>query len=183
MAEMHLNIVTLFQGHMAHRKETDLGSRRMLRRFHICELKPRQPNSDSVPWVCPCHVAGQLTLPSQLCADTSWGLNILSVCVDLSVSVSLSVMYIILLHCFTHEFQGIHVFQPYLSFPALSVKVNMIVKADSHQCWRVRWYWYGHWGRRTNGPAGQTGCGGPPHWPGNWAGWVWTWTGTQWCGT
>lgn len=33
-----------------------------------------------------------------------------------------------------------------------------------------------------NGPAGQTGCGGPPRWAGNWAGWVWIWTATQWCG-
>lgn len=33
-----------------------------------------------------------------------------------------------------------------------------------------------------NGLAGQTGCGGPPRWAGNWVGWVWIWTVTQWCG-
>lgn len=33
-----------------------------------------------------------------------------------------------------------------------------------------------------NGPADQTGCGGPPRWAGNWAGWVWIWTATQWRG-
>lgn len=31
------------------------------------------------------------------------------------------------------------------------------------------------------GPAGQIDFGGPPHWIGNWVGWVWTWMGTQMC--